>query len=426
MKTDPAKAALAAGRRTRLAWYSYDLGNTTVEFAVPLFLTLWIVEDLGVPAWVFGLASAFSSWAIGLTGPYIGVRADERLERRRWFTASALVASLLLCTVGFLPRSGNGGVASILILAISANYFFQLSSLIYNASMLKAARGVNVVSVSALGIGLSYLGGLVGIGIIELLVSGHLIPGVSGRGYAAIPAAILFLACTIPSLRAQGLWQSEGDRVKIPAGGLHRRIRQLWRESSRQYQAGWFLAGFFALNSSIMGLTLYLPWHVETVTGLTGTDLTLWLGGAVLVSAVGAGVVTLLRPVGRTVKLLILVGLSLFGVNAIILSVVKTVPLVLLFACLHGFFSGALIPTVRGAFAQTFRSDYQALAFGLFGAVQRVSQGLGAALEPIAIAAAGGTSTAVGVAAMGVVALIGVPLFSRWRFPAVAVAPTSK
>ena len=90
----------------------------------------------------------------------------------------------------------------------------------------------------------------------------------------------------------------------------------------------------------------------------------------------------------------------------------------MLFACVHGCLSGALIPTVRGAFAQTFRSDYQALAFGLFGAVQRVSQGLGAALEPLAMTAAGGKATAVGIAAMGVLALVGVPLFSRWRFPA--------
>jgi len=78
-------------------------------------------------------------------------------------------------------------------------------------------------------------------------------------------------------------------------------------------------------------------------------------------------------------------------------------------------FSGALVPTVRGAFAQTFRSDYQALAFGLFGAVQRVSQGLGAALAPLASAAGGDGATTAGIAAMGVMALIGVPLIARWR-----------
>jgi hypothetical protein len=43
---------------------------------------------------------------------------------------------------------------------------------------------------------------------------------------------------------------------------------------------------------------------------------------------------------------------------------------------------------------------------------------------PGAVAAGGGTATAVGIAAMGGLALIGVPLFSRWRF-ATPAAPNS-
>jgi MFS-type transporter involved in bile tolerance (Atg22 family) len=424
MHTDVTKQALATGRRTRFAWYAYDLGNTTVEFAVPLYLTIWIVKDLGVAAWAFGLASAFSSWAIGLSGPYIGVRADEKHERRRWFTASALVSVLLLTLIAFLPHTSTADVVLVLVTSMVANYFFQLSSLIYNASMLTAARGANVVSVSSLGIGLSYLGGLLGIGIIAALVSGNLIRGVSGRGYAMVPAALIFLGCAIPSFRARALWQKESQVARAPAGGLHRRIRELWRESSQQYRAGWFLAGFFALNSSVFGLTLYLPLHVKAVTNVDDTMLTIMFGIVVLASAVGAGIVTVMRPVGKTVRLIILVGLALLGVNAFALSLVKAVPLVVMCASFHGMLSGALIPTVRGAFAQTFRSDYQALAFGLFGAVQRVSQGLGVALEPLASAATGGTVTTAGIASMGVIALIGLPLFSRWRFPAVEGDPS--
>jgi predicted MFS family arabinose efflux permease len=205
--------------------------------------------------------------------------------------------------------------------------------------------------------------------------------------------------------------------MEVPPGRLHRRIRQLWNESARQYRAGWFLAGFFALNSSIMGLTLYLPLHVRAVTNVDEGMLTLMYAIVIVAATVGAGVVTVLRPVGKTVRTIILVALTLLGVNAFVLSIVDQIPTVITFACIHGLLSGVLIPTVRGAFAQTFRSDYQALAFGLYGAVQRVSQGLGAALEPLATAAAGGTATAVGIGAMGVLALIGVPLFSRWTYP---------
>jgi MFS-type transporter involved in bile tolerance (Atg22 family) len=416
-----------AGRRTRLAWYAYDLGNTTVEFAVPLYLTIWIVQDLGVAAWVFGLASAISSFAIGLTGPYLGVRADERRERRRWFVSSASVATLLLALIAFLPRSGTGAAILILAIVMAANYFFQLSSLIYNASMLTAARGTNVVSLSATGIGLSYVGGLLGIALIDSLVSGRLLPGVSGRAYAVLPAALIFIVFSLPSFTARGLWQRPTDVVEKPEGRLHRRMYDLWKEAAREHRAGWFLAGFFALNSSIMGLTLYLPLHVAAVTNLEGTSLTIIFGIVVAVSIIGAAVVTMLHPVGDTVWRIIVVGLTLLGINALVLSLMRTAPQLVACGCVHGILSGALIPTVRAAFAQTFRSDYQALAFGLYGAVQRVSQGLGAALSPLASAAAGGrTATSVGIAAMGLMALIGVPLFFRWRLPGAGQASSTE
>ncbi len=132
-------------------------------------------------------------------------------------------------------------------------------------------------------------------------------------------------------------------------------------------------------------------------------------------SAVGAAVVAKMRPDRAMARRIILVGLTLLGLNALVFSQMTALPLVVLCAALHGLFAGALTPTVRGAYAQTFRSDYQALAFGLFGAVQRLSQGMGALLSPLASAASGTGATAAGIAAMGVLALIGVPLFARWR-----------
>ncbi len=407
-----------SARRTRWAWYSYDFGNTAIEFAIPLYLTVWIVSDLGVQAWKFGLASALSSWAIGLTGPYIGVSADEKRTRRLWFMASVCVATVLLGSLTLLPHGTSSGLVALLVIAVLGNYAFQLSSLIYNASMLSAAEGDNVVSVSSRGMALSFLGGAIGVAIMELATSGRLVPGVSGRGNAMLPAALVFLAFSLPGIFAPRLWQKKTDSVVIPQGRLHHRMGVLWRESSREHRAGWFLAGYFALNSAIMGLTLYLPLHIRQVTGFEGIRLLGVFALVVPMSAVGAVVVAKLRPDGALARRIILVGLTLLGLNALVFSLVSALPLVIICASLHGLFSGALTPTVRGAYALTFRSDYQALAFGLFGAVQRVSQGLGALLSPLVGAATGSSATAAGIAAMGVVAFIGVPLFARWRLDA--------
>ena len=407
-----------SARRTRWAWYSYDFGNTTIEFAIPLYLTIWIVSDLGVQAWVFGLASALSSWAIGLSGPYIGVSADEKRTRRLWFTVAMLAATVLLASLSLLPHSSSAQLAVVVIVAMLGNYAFQLTSLIYNASMLSASEGDNVVSVSSRGMALSFLGGAIGVGIMELTSSGNLVSGVSGRGYAMLPAALFFLVCSLPGIFTPKLWQKKTDQVAKPPGRLHQRMLELWRESSREHRAGWFLAGYFALNSAIMGLTLYLPLHITAITGLEGIRLLGVFAVVVPMSAVGALVVARLRPDAALTRKIILVGLTLLGLNALVFSLMSLLPLVILCASVHGLLSGALVPTVRGAYAQTFRSDYQALAFGLFGAVQRISQGVGALLSPLASAATGNSATAAGIAAMGVVALIGVPLFAQWRLGA--------
>lgn len=416
MHTEGTTATSAAGRRTRAAWYVYDLGNTTVEFAIPLYLTLWIVSDLGIPAWVYGIASAISSWAIGLSGPYIGLIADETQRRKQWFVFSSLTSAVLLGSLSFLPHADTVAIAAVLVVAMAANYLFQLSSLVYNASLLGASQGANVVSVSSAGMGLSYLGGIAGIGVLWLMTTGRLIPGLSGRAVAIFPAAIIYLICAIPSMCTAGLWQPRAAGPRTRVHHLHHRIRDIWKQASAERQAGWFLAGYFALNSAVMGLTLYLPLHVETVTGLTDLNLMLVYGAAVVASAIGAGAVALLRPTGPMVRWIIVVGLALLALNAFAFSLARSIPLVTACACLHGLFSGSIVPACRGAFAWTFSSDHQALAFGLFGAVQRLSQGLGALLWPLAGAGGGSHSTSLGVAAMGVVALVGIPLFARWRF----------
>ena len=415
MHTVRARQDPATGRRTRAAWYAFDLGNTTVEFAIPLFLTIWIVNDLGVPTWLFGLASAVSSWAIGLSGPFIGVSADEKHRRKQVFAASMFSSAALLVLLAFLPRSQPAGVAVIVIAAMAANYLFQLCSLIYNASLNGAAAGANVVSVSSIGLGLSFLGGAVGIGIVRLVTSGSLFPGVTGRSYAIVPAALIFVACSIPSLLTPGLWQESSGATPLHGQSRFQRIKELLAEAAHERFAGWFLAGYFALNSAIMGLTLYLPLHVKTVTDLGETGVYLVFGAVVVTSALGAGFVAWLRPTGPAVRTIIVVGLVLLALNCLLFSVAVALPLVVLFSCLHGLFSGALASTARGAFAQTFRADYQALAFGLFGAVQRLSQGLGAALMPLVGVNAGINGTRWGIGAMGVVAIVGIPFFTRWR-----------
>jgi len=419
MHTDSARQAQNAGKRTRLAWYTADLGYLAVEFATPLYLTPWVVTGLKVPATLFGLALAVSSWAVALSGPYIGVRADEQLTRRRWYGASAFVAAVLLGLLYFLPHASPGSIVGLVLTAMVANYFFQLAGFIYNASMLGAAGETNIVRVSSIGMGVAYVGGVVGILIIKLLVSDRVLHSGNSEALALSLAALLFLVSATLGVATRGLWQNRDKDVPVrpePASHALARVVSLWREASREHDAGWLLAGYFAMNSAITGFTLYLPLHLELTTTFTSSTRTIVLGAAVLAAGIGAGLMAFFKPGMRVVRKVFLVGLSLWAFNAIGMGFATRPSLIVALGCLHGFISGPLISSVRGVTAKTFGPAHQALAFGLFGAVSRFSLGLGAALWPLASSAMHGPrATSLGLIAMGVVAAIGIPLMWRWN-----------
>ena len=81
--------------------------------------------------------------------------------------------------------------------------------------MLNAAGRTNVVSVLSRGIALSF-GGVIGVGIIEIIVSGRLIPGVTAGVSRPFAAALVFLACAVPSILTRRLWPREFENATPP------------------------------------------------------------------------------------------------------------------------------------------------------------------------------------------------------------------
>lgn len=141
-----------------LAWAMYDLGNTIFSMnVVTLYLALWVVNHQGGSDSTWGYANSLSMLLVFLTAPLLGAMSD-RVGKRLPF----LLASTLLC-VGATVFLGSGGLAVTLALFVFANFFFQAGLIFYDATLPLVSTAENRGRVGGLGIGIGYLGSLIGV-----------------------------------------------------------------------------------------------------------------------------------------------------------------------------------------------------------------------------------------------------------------------
>ena len=147
-------------RRAVVGWVLYDLANTIFSInVVSNYFAVWVVRDMGGRDADFSLATAAATALMLLTAPLLGAISD-RLPRR----LPLLVAATVTCCV-LTALLGTGGLLPSLLLFVGANYVFQSGLIFYDALLPAVSTEANRGRVSGLGIGIGYVGSLVGLGL---------------------------------------------------------------------------------------------------------------------------------------------------------------------------------------------------------------------------------------------------------------------
>lgn len=210
-------------KRAVWSWALYDFANSSfttlvVTFVYATYFTQAIADDPihGTALWSRGVT--ITALVVAFCAPALGAIADHGGYRKRFVVAATLICVAATAALyAVLP----GQTLQALVLLVIANIAYELGGVFYNAFLPELAPSGRIGTLSGLGWGLGYLGGLLALAVALLTLVQPDTPwfGFSKQGGENIRAtnllvAVWFLVFSAPLL----LWVPE-NKPGAPVSG---------------------------------------------------------------------------------------------------------------------------------------------------------------------------------------------------------------
>lgn len=261
------------------SWVVYDLANTIFALGViGLYFPAWLGR-VGQPDSSLALIESGAAAIVIFLAPWAGARSDVR---------GARVPTLMVTTVAAVAATAmlaTGPVVVSLLLLGVALVAFNVGAVVYDALLVDVSSPENRGRVSGLGVGIGYIGSVVGLGI------GVVTLDVLGWSYSATfrTLAVAFLLLALPAFffidERHGQDESPLPRMR----DLMTRLAASWRRASTYDGVVRFLVGRFlytdAINTLIGG---FLTIFVIQELGLERQSVTVLLMIAITAAIIGA------------------------------------------------------------------------------------------------------------------------------------------
>ena len=386
-RTEPAADEPIAPPRRRVpatsvaGWALYDLGNTLFSFNVlSLYLPLWVVNDMGGRDSDYGLANSLSMGLMFLTAPLIGALSDQARGRKPF-----LIATTVTC-VAFTTLLGQGGVLATLAFFVIANYFYQAGLIFYDALLPVVSTPENRGRVGGIGVGVGYVGALIGVGLGLLILSGDptakpLVFHLTSSLFLlfALPCFLLVREPANPDARPFG-----PAAVRAAVGQLRQTARRV-----RGYPGlGRFLVGRVFYADAANTLIAFLGIYVTKEVGFGEQETQLLLLVGIATAAVGGlcwGPVVDRWGPNRTLDGVMLLWLATFGLAAAIGGLKLPGWLFWLAGPLAGIALGGTWAADRPLMLQLSPPRYLGQFYGLYAMVGRFAAIVGPLLWSIIV-----------------------------------------
>ncbi len=271
------------------SWALYDLSNTIYSAAiVSIYFPAFIKDDLKVNDIWYALPAAIAALLVGLASPLMGKLSDQGGNRIGWLVWSTVLSVVALFLMGVFPVLGAA-----VALFVVANSAYQAALLFYDSLLPSVSTPKNWGKISGVGVGLGYLGGLVGFLLVPLLT--ELIFGKAANGKILnsntfLVTAVLYGLLSLPCFLfvREKRYTVKQDRTRVTFRGS---MTQTWRtlQQARHYP-GLFIflvSNFFysdALNTVIVSMGVYST----KVIGLSDGERNGFLAFSTIFAVVGS------------------------------------------------------------------------------------------------------------------------------------------
>ena len=142
------------------SWILFDLANTIFFFnIISVHFALWIVNDLGGSDSDYSFANVIAMLLVILTAPIFGSLSDAIGKRIPFLCFTTIACVIFTCLLGI------GGIQASLLFFILANYMFQTGLIFYDALLPSLTTKSNRGKIGSYGVGVGYIGSLIGAGI---------------------------------------------------------------------------------------------------------------------------------------------------------------------------------------------------------------------------------------------------------------------
>ena len=258
-------------RLSVFGWLIYDFANTIFSMNIlTMYFAQWIIVDLGYPDIYYSIAYSVSMVAVALTLPIIGLKSDVGGRKKKYlviFSLSCICTTALLGTsVLVLEDVVVLAVVGLVCLAI-ANYFFEGGIVFYNALLPSVSRQENAGTISGLGVGIGYIGAIVGLLIVQPLTDGSISFLPSGRQMTFLPTAFLYLIFFIPTwvfLKEKRTQESAGTVRRSNIKGLISDLKE-----ARKYKGAFrFLIANYFFEDAIATLIIFMAVFAQKVMNM--------------------------------------------------------------------------------------------------------------------------------------------------------------
>lgn len=252
--------------KSQLAWVSYDFANSAFHLLIPtvlfpLFFKSVILNNHNNSDIYWSLAVSIPILISGLVAPFLGAFIDKRHKYRLFFIVVTSITILLNFVLGIVSPSN----IYMIVLFSTCILFFNLSQFSYDSFLPTQKQGKGVASLSGLGWGIGYLGGIICMIPVYLIINKVVLPD-NYQAYqtAFIVVALFYLIFTLPSFIFLKVKPSENVIKTTPIKKVISTVLD-WKKNREIFI---FLIAFYLINDALATLVYFTTIFASTTLNM--------------------------------------------------------------------------------------------------------------------------------------------------------------